>query len=249
MADTALSIIQDAFEQIKIYAPGVTINAADSARALSCLNEMLDEWSNMSLACFANLEQSFPLVIAKQAYTIGTSGGADIVATRPISISTGMGAAYLKDNQGNRYPVNVIEQDQWNTIGLLTTTSQLPDTMFYDPQFPLGVINIFPQPSAAYTMYFDARLQLANLTTLNSSFNLPPGYRSAIKSNLCIRLWPYYKQGDPTPILIGLAMQSLGNIKRSNIKESPAAYDSAIVSRAKSSYNIFSDTNGSRGNQ
>lgn len=248
MADTALSIITDAYYQMKIYAPGVQLTAADSALGLSVLNEMLDEWSNENLACYANLEQSIPLQAGKQSYTIGTSGGADIVGTRPLDILKGQGAAYLVDINQNRYPINVIEQDQWNTIGRLTNTSQLPDTLFYNPQFPLGVLNVFPVPSIAYTIYFDSRLQLVDMTNLNSSFSLPPGYRSAIKNNLCIRLWPYFKQGDPSQIMVALALKTLGTIKRTNIKMSPASYDSAVVSKAKSSFNIYQDSSGNRGN-
>lgn len=246
MADTALSIMQDSLEQIKVYAPGVTLNAADSSRMLSCLNQMLDEWSNESLACFANIEQAIPLVPGKTQYTIGTSGGADIVAPRPIRILTGMGAAYLVDANANRFPVNVVEQDVWNTIGLLTVTSQLPDTLFYDPQFPLGVFNVFETPLIGYTMYVDSRLQLADMPTLTTAFSLPPGYMSAIKNNLSVRAWPYFRQGTPDAWLLELAASSLGKIKRSNIKLSPSPYDSAVVSKAQSSYNIYSD-NTNRG--
>jgi len=248
MADTALSIITDAYQQTKIYAPGVTLGDADAELGLRVMNEMLDEWSNDSLACFANVEQTLPLVIGKQQYTIGTSGGADIVATRPLEILKGQGAAYLVDVNTNRYPVNVVEQDQWNSIGRLTNTSDLPDTLFYNPQFPLGVLSVFPVPLAAYTIYFDSRLQLANLSNLNSTFSLPPGYRAAIKNNLCIRLWPYFKQGDPTSVLVALATRSLGAIKRTNLKNSPATYDGAVVSRSRSSYNIYQDGQGNRGN-
>lgn len=249
MADTALSIITDAFRQLKIYAPGVQLGDADAEQGLSCMNEMLDEWSNTVYACYANLEQSFVLVPAKQSYTIALTGSPDIVAPRPIAILTGMGAAYLVDVNQNRYPVNVIEQDQWNTIGKLNTTSQLPDTLFYDPQFPKGILNVFPLPSIAYTMYFDARLQLADLSNLNSAFSLPPGYRAAVKNNLCLALWPYYKQGEPSQILVALATKSLGDVKRSNIKLSPSPYDGAIVSKAKSQYNIYSDSvTSGRGN-
>lgn len=247
MADTALSIITDAFRQIKVYAPGVTLADQDAEQGLTCFNEMLDEWSNNEWMCYANVEQSFTLVPGKQAYTIGTSGGADINATRPLAILTGQGAAYITDVNGIRTPVNVIEQDQWNMIGLLTTQSQLPDTLFYDPQFPLGILNVFPQPSIAYTLSFDARLQLANLANLNSAFSLPPGYRAACKNNLAIRLWPYYKQGDPTPFLIGLATQTLGTVKRTNTKQSPSTYDSAVVSKGAGTYNIYTDS--TRGNR
>ncbi len=243
MADTAQSVIQDCLEKLKVYAPGVTVNAADAARGLSCLNQMLDSWSNERLACFANLEQSFALVPGKQAYSIGPSGAPDITAPRPLDILRGPGAAYLVDVNSNRFPVNVVNQDQWNQIGLLIQTSQLPDTLFYDPQFPLGILNVFPQPLIAYTMYFDARLQLADLTNLATAFSLPPGYIKAIKDNLSIDLWPYFKQGDPPAKMQDDASKSLAKVKRTNIRQSPAPYDSAIVSKATSSYNIFNDSN------
>ena len=240
MADTALSVMQDAFELIKVYPPGISINSADSSRALSCINQLLDDLSNESLSCFANIEQAIPLVPGKTQYTIGASG-ADIIAPRPITIRTGMGAAYLVDANSNRFPVNVIEQDQWNTIGLLTVTSQLPDTLFYDPQFPLGIFNVFATPLLDYTMYVDSRLQLADLPALTTVIRLPPGYISMLTSNLAVRLWPYYKKGDPTAWLLSLAASSLGRVKRSNIRISPSPYDSAVVSKASSTYNIFND--------
>lgn len=245
MSETARSITQDSLEQIKVYPPGVALDAADGNRGLRELNDMLDEWSNESLACYANVEQSFTLQIGKNSYTIGAGG--DINLTRPLAINTGKGGAYLVDTNSNRYGMNVIEQDQWNQIGQLTKTSDLPDTLFYDPQYPLGIINIFPTPSAAYTVKLDSRLQLTDFATLDAAVNLPPGYKSAIKNNLTVRLWPFYKQGDPPGWLINLAQESLGKVKRTNIRQSPAVYDSAIVSKGTSSYNIYLDTTN-RGN-
>lgn len=241
MPDTALSIITDAFKLTKIYAPGVQLTAADADQGLSCLNDMLDIWSNMALVCFANKEDSFTLVPGQNQYTIGLSG-ADIAATRPIKISDGMGAAYVVDANNNRYPVRVVDQQEWNTLTSLVNTAQLPELIFYDAQFPLGKINVYPTPSIAYTLYFDSRLQLAQLTNLNSSFSLPPGYGAAIKRNLAVALWPYYKQGDPPSVVTSLAAYSLGALKRSNVRTQASPYDESIVSRGNSSYDVYNDT-------
>ena len=245
---TARSILQDAFEQIKIYAPGVVINAADGARGLSLMNQFIDELSNQSLSCYANLEQSFPLQIGKNAYTIGTtiSPVPDVNATRPLVILTGPGAAYLMDSNNVRYGVDVIEQDQWNQIGLLTETSDLPNTLFYNPQFPLGILNIYPTPSAVTTLYFDARLQISDMANLDTAFSLPPGYSSMLKNNLSVRLWPYYKQGTPDAWLIDLSKETLATVKRTNIRQSPSPYDGAIVGKAAGVYNIYQDSTNSR---
>jgi hypothetical protein len=63
-----------------------------------------------------------------------------------------------------------------------------------------------------------------------------------------MRLWSFYKQGDPTPGNKADADNSLADIKRSNLRQSPSTYDSAIVSKASNGgYNIFSDSTN-RGN-
>ena len=246
MAETALSIITEAFRLTKIYAPGVQLIAADAAQGLSCLNRMLDVWSNKSLICFANKEDSFTLVPNKNRYTIGATG-ADITSTRPIKLLDGMGSAYVVDGNNNRYPARIIDQGEWNSISNLVNTSQIPDTIFYDAQFPLGVINVYPTPSVAYTMYFDTRMQLEQLSNLNSAFSLPPGYGGAIIENLAVALWPYYKQGDPPSVIVALASFSLGALKSSNLRTHASTYDASIISRAQSSYNIYNDTQDSRG--
>jgi hypothetical protein len=245
---TALDMMQASLEQIQVYPPGVTIGAADSARALWVLNNMLDNWSNQKLACYANVEQSFVLQPGVNQYSIGVGG--TINKTRPLTINTGPGAAYLMDFNNIRYPMDVVEQDQWNLISLLTELSDLPTTLFYDPQYPLGLINVFPQPTMQYTVYFDSRLPLIDLVNNQSTFSLPPGYLEAIQNNLSVRLWRYYKkipisQGDPD--LLMLAKDSLGDIKRTNMRQSPSIYDSAVVSKASSVYNIYTDSSGSPG--
>ena len=244
MADTTQSVITQAIQKIKVYAPGVSVISADLLLLQNVMNQMLDGWSTETLACYANVETSFVLQVGVNAYTIGAGGV--INTTRPISISTGPGAAYLKDSNNVRYPVNVIEQDQWNSITLLTVQSTLPDTLFYDPQYPLGIINVFPQPSSAYTMYFDSRIPFVDMTSLTQTFSLPPGYIDAIIDNLAVKAWPYFKQGDPPAKMVEDAGTSLGRVKRANLRQSPSIYDSAIVSKAQSSYNIYSDsvTNG-----
>ena len=243
---TANDLITDVLQKLKVYAPGESINAQDSAWGLTALNDMLDSWSNESLSCFANIEITFPLVPGQNQYTIGIGGNVNVA--RPISISTGSGTAFLVDTNNNRFGMKIIEQDMWNQIGLLTEQSSLPDTLFYDPQFPLGIINVFPMPSSTYTVHLDSRLQLADMT-LFQNFQLPPGYLAALKSNLYIRMFNDYRQGEPPAIRMEMASRDLATIKRSNIKISSSSYDGAIVSRASGgTYNIYTDgpTNNGR---
>lgn len=243
MATTALDIISFALKRMGVYGPGDTISDADAEDALTILNDMLDSWSNENLACFANTEQSVTLSIGKNQYTIGPGG--DINLTRPLDIKQGPGAAYIQDTTGNNYDVNVVTQDQWNQIGNRgsSITSNIPDTLFYDPQYPLGKINLFPTPNINWTLFFDSRLQLTTFASIAAAFSMPTGYKMALQSNLVMEAWGHFKgdQTSPSQAMAESASRSKANIKRTNLKPIIASYDGEIVSRSSSTYNIYRD--------
>lgn len=245
MTITARGLIQDAFEWIGVFAPGEDMGPADAARGLSRLNQLMDMWSNFSLACYEVLEQSAPLVPGQGSYTIGPGGDFDM--TRPLWILGDPGSAYTLDENGNRYSLAVVPRDKWNLFSNVSDliTGNFPNALFYDPQFPLGVINLVPVPNIAYTLYFDSMLQLTRFEKLTTELVLPPGYELAITTNLALMLHPTYLDAQPPAGLVTLAANSLGAIKRTNRRELTAVYDAEIVSRANISYNPYTDAPGS----
>lgn len=246
MADpTAMDLIQDSAELLQIYAPGEVISDADAQRFLSTLNSMLDVWSNLTLSCFRILEQSMVLIGGQQQYTVGPGGYVN--GERPIKILDGPGTAYVQDFNGNNYPVTVVARDQWNLYGNRSEliTSDFPDTLFYDPQYPLGVINLMPVPTIGYTLFFDSYAQLADLPDLASTISLPPGYKRAIVTNLAVCAKPYFKTAQIDPLIVAEAMKTHGDIKRSNMRPNVAVMDPELVSRANVGYNVYTDRSGS----
>lgn len=239
---TAQDLIQDAFEKINVYAPGETINAADSSRGLSVLNDMLDSWSNESLSCYAITEQTLTYVPGQFAYTIGTSGGANVPLTRPIRLIANAGSAYTLDSNQNQYPMDVITREQWNQRGSRNTNSNFPDVLFYDPQFPLGILNFDPIPNIGYTAFWDSYLQLSDFAGLTTAVSLPPGYRLAIVDNLGIALSIYYADGKVPPPLVASARESKANVKRSNSRFNVSGVDPELQARAPGIYNIQNDS-------
>lgn len=244
---TAQSVIQDALELLQAYSPGESVTAADFARGMSTLNQMLDVWSNYTLACYEVLEQSFTLVPGQQSYTIGLGPPpGQLAMTRPLRILDGPGTAYVQDFNGNNYGVSVVPRDQWNLYGnrSILIQSDFPDTLFYDPQYPLGVINVMPVPTIGYTMFFDSYLQLAEVTALNSSIILPPGYERAIVTNLAVRLKAYFNKAQIDPLVALEAASTLGDIKRTNMRSNVAVMEPEMVSHAQISYNPYTDRSG-----
>lgn len=243
---SALDIIKDSLCLLQVYAPSETLTDPDAQQGLNTLNDMLDDWSNQSLATYAILEQSAPLVPGQQSYTIGLVGTPDFNMTRPLKILDGPGTAYVQDPNGNNYPMSVVPRDKWNMYGNRSEliTSNYPDTMFYDPQYPLGVINVLPVPTIAYMMFWDSYLQLADLPALTTAFSLPPGYKRAVITNLAVCLKPYFKSAQIDPLIILEAKERLGNVKRTNGRPNVAIMDPELVSRSQISYNPYTDRQG-----
>ncbi len=239
---TALDIITSSLEQIQAYAPGDTISSADYSRSLSVLNDMLDEWSNSSLLVYANLEYSKVLTPGIQTYTVGVGG--DINLNRPLDIQPGYGRAYILDNMGTNYPLNIVGQDEWNSILNRLDVADVPDTLFYDPQYPLGKINLYPIPdSNIYTLYFDSGIQFTEFTSLNQSVNLPVGYSSAIRKCLAVELHPYFITSPMNPLILKAAMDAKATIKRKNKKPIVAIFDKTVAAKGSGqSYNIFTNS-------
>lgn len=250
-ATTALDLIKDSMEMGGIINPEDPLSDAMAARGLSVLNDMLDMWSNESLACYTILEQTAQLVPGKTAYTIGIVQAplvADIALTRPLRIIDDYGSAYVLDNNQNRYPMDVVGRSYWNMITTsLLVDSNVPDKLFYDPQYPLGVINIWPTPNIGYPFFWDSYLQLAEFSALTTPFSFPPGYKRAIVSNLTIQLYPYYRDKEPSNTIIMIASESKAAIKRTNIRQQIAIYDPEIVARGNATYNIYRDSYGRQG--
>lgn len=216
------------------------LSAGDATDGLSCFNEMLQSWSNESFMSYLTLQRSFALVSGTQSYTIGSGG--TINTTRPYNIIS----AFVRDNDNNDYPMRVIGRNEWDNIGTKDVTSQIPDTLFYSAEYPLGIIYIFPIPLMAYNVFYNTTQDQAVYTSVTTAISMPVGYESAFIFNLALHMMSY---GFPCMLsdreygrLMENAAQTKGNLKRVNDKHEPALYDSAIVSKSDATYNIYTDS-------
>lgn len=236
---TASDIVSDALEMLQVYPSDQPLSDADLQKGLQVLNDMMDLWSNESLTCFAWLTQTFTLIPGQSQYTVGPGG--QISGARPLRVSDAPGSAYLLDTNQNRYLMNVDDQLAWNTITTAVANSDLPDHLFYDPQFPLGIINIWPTPNVGYTCSFLSYLQLAEFTVASSPLILPPGYKRAIVTNLAVMLKPYFLDSQMDPDIRLEARETKATIKRNNMRTQIAVFDPELISRGNQVYNIYSD--------
>lgn len=238
---TAADMLKAAAQSLGFLGDNEVLSAASANSGLLGFNAMLDSWNGEGLTSYAIMEVTFSLVFNTQSYTIGPTGV--WVTTRPTQIFD----AFITDNNNLDYPLTLLTQDRWNDIGDKSITSQIPTTLFYDSQFPDGIINIFPVPLLPYTITLDCQLQQVDFANLMTTLSMPPGYQRAYELNLALEMmgrgWPCVLDEKQIARLTENASQAKGNIKRANIKEVVAEYDGAIVSKSYATYNIYSDTN------
>ena len=236
---TAQQILTQAAKAIGYLGRKETLDAQDANDGLVALNNLLDSWSGESLASFANQSISHTLATNTSSYTIGSGG--DIDVTRPDNIYQ----AWIRDSNNLDYQMNVMPQDKWNAIGQKSITSQIPTTLFYDPQFPLGIINIFPVPLLAYQVRFNAILQQTTFSSMTHSLSAPPAYERSYVLNTALELigagFPCMLKDRDYMRLVTNANDSKANLKRKNIKEVISNYDDAVVSQSDATYNVYSD--------
>src|SRR5215469_8176894 len=238
-----LDLVTGTLQKIGVYSPGEQVPDDDAAATLTIINDMLDMWSNESLAVYANVTQSFPMIAGQTTYTIGPGG--QINAARPLTILDDPGTAWTVDGGGFKYPARVVQQAEWNQIAagnISFVQSTIALLIFYDPQFPLGIINMYPAPASGFTFFFNYRMILSDLT-LAGNLSLPPGYVKAIKDNAAVQAWPYFKADNSTPPanVMRDALQSLAVIKRMNSKQILANSSGGFGRGGRSSYNIYTD--------
>ena len=241
---TAREAISDALRSLQVYAPGEDIADADLAQGLVTANDMLRSWSNEQLTCYATLQQSVTFNPGQYQYTLGPGG--DIDGVRPLRLTGGFGTAFILDQTGNRYPLTILELDKWEQIGnIAQVNANIPQYLYYDPQFPRGILNFYPIPNIGYQAFWDSYLQFTGFQFLDQNVNLPDGYGLAIKRCLAVELITYYPDSKVTPTLLRSADTAKANVKRTNTREVVAQYEGALISRSKATYNIFRDSPGS----
>lgn len=230
---TAGDIINKALTEILVLGIQDTITALELGDGLDQLNLMLESWSLERLACYALQQNAFALTSGTASYTIGTGGAINV--TRPITLYN-----TFITFQGVTYPMQEVDSVTWDNIPY-KATGGIPRALWYDSQFPLGVINIYPVPSTAgMTLNLDSQLLLQQFTDVTTLISLPPGYKRALIKNLAVEMCSSYSR-TPAPDLVKLAREAKGNLKRINHQQVLSTFDPAILAN-RAGYNVWGDS-------
>ncbi len=222
MAITALQLITNSMRLLGAVASGELPTTDEQNDALVVLNDLLDSCNNKGLVVFANSNSAFSLIGGQQSYTIGPAA-ANFTAARPVGIEY----AFVTYNTLD-FPLRMLTQQQWNAITLKSFQAPIPNSLYYVGEYPLGVIKIWPIPSAAMVLTLSVNMQFSPLSTLSSSIAYPPGYAKWLRYQLACELASEFKLSVPAEVK-ETAREELGDIQAANRQQPVSNFDTALT--------------------
>lgn len=219
---TATDQINYALRLLGVLAEGELPSAETSADALMALNQMLDSWSTERLSVFTTETQIFTWPAGSATKTLGPSG--DFVGERPILLDP---ATYYVYNQTS-YDVTIINQAQYNSIGLKTIAASMPQYIFVDTAVPDVSISLWPVPTTDLEFHFVGVKPLAQVDDPTIVLVFPPGYLEAFAYNLAVRLAPQFGV-EASQTVKRIASSTKRNVRRINNTEDVMSVPSALL--------------------
>lgn len=230
MANLVSDLIDEAFIDLGMTQPGVSVSSATQTNAFRMLNQMLLNWSAEGDTVFGKVMQTFTLVAGTSAYTLGNGGTfATTGNLRAQKVTAWLGTAGNMREGGDALAMDefaaacVAAQAslaalyaEAATEGVVTTVpsplvAPIPLVVGCDTAYPLINVRVFPQPSSS-----PGNLELAYwvpivafATVSDGLTGLPPGFEAAIHFNLAVELYPQYpRAGGMSEVLLSRAQNS-----------------------------------------
>lgn len=240
---TVQDLITAALRRLRVISGSDPADGDTLTDALLRFNDWIDDLRNEDLLKYARLRTTWALSSAT-SYTIGSGGTINI--DRPISpqdiencgfIDTALSPTY-------EYLLGVpLSEDARAGIPMKSLTSVYPQSWYYNPTIPLGLLYPWPIPSSSSLLgVIYTGINMSEMT-LVTSLVLPPGYRRMLRDGIAIELAPEFHVSDPA--ILGPLTASYREAK-SHIKSSNARlYDlvqpdaCALFGMGRSHYNII----------
>lgn len=235
---TANTLILSALKIAGVLGEGQIASDETIRDGLLALNSMLAVWSKQRWLVYV-LNTYTIQSSNKQFYTVGP-GGDFSIPVRPNRIDS----CYFRQNLGESpfavdYPLTCIEaREDYNGIRTKLLNS-FPEYYFYESDWPLGNLYIWPIPPTIYQIFISVMQPLGNYVNLTDSMALPPEYQEPVMYNLAVRYCAMFSR-PLTPEAKALAKVGLSVIRRANAQVPNERMPQELLRRGI--YNPYSDT-------
>lgn len=197
---TGQDYIVNAIRQCGALRPGYTPQPELLDDALTEWQKLYDSWQAERTIGFSVPDYLYTVngpgsqsngngyLIGPTAKQVGNQN--DFQGPRPVSI---IRANCVMTNNGPNpvyIPMVPISAEEWSDLAIRQIPAiNVTNLFYYDPQFPNGVLNIFP-PMQGNSIELFCWSAWAVPTVLTNPYTAPPGYMDAITWSLAQRMWP-----------------------------------------------------------
>ena len=183
---TALDIIEPAMRKIHVLGRGQSLQNDDAQNALDALNALFDSWSIEGGIVYVETIETFNLTNSA-SYTIGSGG--DFDTQRPYEIK----AAYVSTSSNTDHPLVAYDEVQYSNLSDKDTLGY-PQVYYFNNDFPLATIRLYPVPNDVTTITITSRKPLTRFTSLTDDLALPEGFERMAIYNLAVEQAPEYEK-------------------------------------------------------
>jgi hypothetical protein len=176
------TLIIDSLLEIGAYSPQTAPPIKDVEFCLGRLNQIVDNWNATREAIYAEVVLPFTFISSQQDYTIGPSAADFTVTQRPVSIES---ACVVLTNviPNVRNGITMRDYQWWDGLTVQAVTTTFPTDLYYEPNWPNGILHFWPTPDTPYGLELTTRKTLDEVT-INDTFSMPPGYLNAVMLTL-----------------------------------------------------------------
>ncbi len=230
MVITARDILNRALVKSTILGIGQTAEGDLLGEALNELNSMLYGWSTPRTGIHSLTKETLTLSSGTASYTIGS--GATFDTARPIRILN----AFIRQSSVD-YEIDIVDNDFYDDLALKSTAGR-PYYLYYNPTYPNGTIYLYYAPDTNYSMHITSHKPLAQYSSVNTTWALPPEYEDPIINNLAVRLGTMFGRS-PNPELVEIASNGYNDLEA--LHAAPPNQVSSSYPWKNGRYNIYID--------
>lgn len=243
MSTTALAILNAAYGDIGVKAPGETLSGPLGTDGLLRLNKLVGNWALQGLTSLTTDKHVFNVTANVQTYLIGPGGSGTFLTARPQSITN---TAILLNNTSPGVENSLgppLTDDAYAAIAIKTLTNAQFTSVYYNQSYPNGTIFLWPCPTTSLNnlvLYYPTKL--TEFATLATPYDLAPGYELALEFSIAVDLATPNGRDLP-PLILKRAQDTLSDLKRQNVRLTDLSFDPALtwMGTRRYPYNINTD--------
>lgn len=180
-------IVLDAVIEVRVGRAADSLEPEVQAWVVRKLNRMFDKWNADPAANYAVGFASYTPTVNVGTRTLGP-GGQWVTSQRPDHLK-GANVILNTSTPVVRVPITLRDEYWWLKNAVQGVSSAVVTDIYYEADFPLGVVNLWPVPTVAYPIELMTDTPFSTLAVTDTIY-LPFGFQEAIVLSLAELIAP-----------------------------------------------------------